>query len=101
MQSQITILLTLPPELEEAIKKIDWIEATLKSGEKHPIEDTLLTKKELAKFLRVSLPTVTRLIREKKIKPIYTGLKMMFSKRNVLESLEDINKHYYSRRAKY
>jgi len=100
MQSQITIRLTLPPELEEAIKKIDWIEAALKSGEKYPIEDTLLTKKELAKFLRVSLPTVTRLIREKKIKPIYTGMKMMFSKRKVLESLEDINKSYYTRRTK-
>lgn len=100
MQSQITIRLTLPSELEEAIKKIDRIEAALKSSEKYPIDDTLLTKKELALFLRISLPTCTRLIREKKIKPIYTGLKMRFSKQKVLESLENPNKHLYSKSMK-
>jgi len=62
-------------------------------------DDVYLTRAELAKMLRLSLPSISKLYKEKVIVGLRCGNKIIFSKAGVLKSLDLINNKKYARRA--
>lgn len=62
-------------------------------------DDELWSRKEMCKYLKISLPTGSRLYKEGVIKGIRVSNKLLFSKAGVLKSLDLINNKKYSKRA--
>lgn len=50
-------------------------------------DETLLSKSEAAKILRVSLPTFTKMIKDGQVKPYKVGRRFKFKKNQILSSL--------------
>jgi len=85
---QITLI-----ELESSIRKIVQEEllslsiSTDISKLPDSLDDTLLSKNEAAKLLRVSLPTFTKMIKEGRVRPYRIGKRFKFKKDQILSSI--------------
>lgn len=54
----------------------------------------LLTRKEVAKILRISLPTLDKLSKENKLKPKKIGNKILFLENDILSCIRKSNHTY-------
>ena len=52
------------------------------------MEDKLITKKEAAEFLNVSLSTINRYMKDGKIRFIKLGRQVRFNKENLIEDIQ-------------
>ena len=94
--SNSTILHNVSPdELYQKLRELisEELEARLKP---EPPKD-LLTKKEVAAKLRLSLPTVQRLMADGTIKPYRIGRRILFRADQVEGSLKEIESFKYKR----
>ncbi len=74
--------------IKEAIQKLNFYN----SSEQEIVEDKLLTRKQVAALLNISLPTLTKYMIEGKLQYSRIGRKALFDKTRILENIKCFQK---------
>lgn len=81
--------------LDEKLTRIEFTLSAI-AGIK-PDDDELLDRQDAAKMLRVSLPTLSAMTNEGRIKGYRAGRQIRYKRRDLLKSLEVIKTNQYKR----
>lgn len=88
MKEMLLIQMT-PEELKEIVyATVKEVLSEIREEQKHEEPDTLLTRKEVAKLLRISLTTVHFWSRDGKLRSYRNGRKVYYKRNEVLASFE-------------
>ena len=92
--SQISI-----EDFESRLEKVIQSALTLAEVKKesNPDLEVFLTRKEAAKLLRISLPTLTRYVKAGIVPAVILGNEYRFNKANLLDCMKAINEQKYRR----
>lgn len=85
-------------DIEAVLQEVKALAATVnKIASIKPGDDDLMTRKEVAEMLRISLPTLSEMTQDGRIPGRRTGRKIVYRRRDVLKSLEVIKSNQYKR----
>jgi len=90
MQTQLLVTVSID-ELRELIK--ECISEILEIKLKKELPEELLSRKEVATLLQISLPTLNKKQREGKIPYYRMGTRILFKKSEVMKSLDAVKKY--------
>ena len=95
MEKQILISLSVA-EFKELVKESLMEIFIEQEKDKKPQDDKMLTRRELADLLHVSLPTIQKYQNEGRIKYYRIGSRVLYKKSEVLDSIE-VNREFQRR----
>lgn len=85
-------------DIEAVLQEVKALAATVNTiAGIRPDDNDLLTRKEVAEMLRISLPTLSEMTQDGRIPGRRTGRKIVYRRRDVLKSLEVIKSNQYRR----